>query len=212
MVAEPPFIPGDPEHGRACRNAGLVVGLLPLLLRVVDFNVVPAHFAAKGCVVAVEIGVEPFPHCLQSAGFLVLVDECFGLCLFGLEVLFLGVQGAREEGGHWCQSFVERHVGDHGEDGENDHNHQGTDDSADGEEANHAYLSQVDPGDEVLQCPWIDKAFGVDFHVVHEQEVVPVCLVHQVEANKRKAQDKWCNAGVCQGYPVYVRASFFQGK
>lgn len=53
MMTEPPFIPGDPCHRRPRRDARLIVRVLLFFFRVSHFDVVSAHLAAKGRIVAV---------------------------------------------------------------------------------------------------------------------------------------------------------------
>lgn len=70
-----------------------------LFFGVFDLDQVAAYFAAEGCVVAVEVGVEPFPDRLKAGDFSV-VEEGVGF-FFGLEVFFFGVERAGEECGDW---------------------------------------------------------------------------------------------------------------
>lgn len=89
-------------------------------------------------------------------------------------------------------------MGEDSEDGEEDHDDEGPCGATDGEETDHAYFGEVDAGDEVLQCFGVDESFSVNVDVVYEQEVVPVCLIDQVETDKGESKNKRCDAGVCQ--------------
>lgn len=87
LLADAALVPGDPQGRRPGRDAGLVVGV-PHLLRVPDLHQVAADFAPQVGVVAVKIGVEPFPDGFPAGD----CGRDILRVLLGLESLFLRAQ------------------------------------------------------------------------------------------------------------------------
>jgi hypothetical protein len=51
----------------------------------------------------------------------------------------------------------------------------------------------------LLQGARIEETSCVNFRAIYIDQIVAVREIHKIETNARKAQCKWCNAGVADG-------------
>lgn len=192
LLTEPPLVARDPQRGRARRDTRLVVGVEALFFRVCDLDVVAADLASQGCVVAIQVGVEPFPDGGPAGPTMVRERRVkgVGVFLFGLLGAFFGFEGSGEEGVEGGKSFVEGHVCEDSEEGEERHYYHGADGAADGEESDHADVGEVQTCEQVLEGSGVDETLGVGFEIVDEEEVVAVGLVDKVKADEGETEDQ----------------------
>lgn len=161
------------------------------------------HELTKGGVVGVDVRGEEFCEhvgllagCRSGGGdftagllfdvFGAVAGSCFQAAGKGLFLCLKRLGKAVEE---WIEGSVERKVVEDGKDQEEDHEDQRTWGFGDAEEADETNFSQVDSGQGLLECAWVEQALGVDLGVGDEEDVVSVGEVKESHADGREAQN-----------------------
>jgi hypothetical protein len=124
--------------------------------------------------------------CWASCWLQAVAGACFQTAGKGLFLCLERLGKAVEER---IEGSVEREVVEDGEDQEDDHADQRTWGFGNAEEADETNFSQVDSGQGLLECAWVEQALGVDFGVRDEEDVVSVREVKECHADGRETKN-----------------------
>nr|POE72198.1 hypothetical protein CFP56_12074 [Quercus suber] len=185
----------NPEQGDFLADRGVEVSVGFILLGILDRNV-SGHKLAHGGVIAVDVRSQPL---LEEVGPLfcsarrlgvdvtvfnrmsLLVDPVLlamlATCLGCKQSALLCVERFGEEVDQWLQGGVKADLVQGGEDEHENHQDEGTDSTnaagdRDGKESDQADLGDVQADENLLQCTWVDPAFGVDVRLGNEKDCI----------------------------------------